>query len=521
MRRFAVLLCLLLAACTAARITAPGSVPARAQLPGRGGALDYGHQIVRLDYEYDQEGYVEGITIWHGDSTMRHLSMVVTPPESETPTNTPTNTPTLIPTNTPRPTITSTPPPVPTETPRPTPTPERTTQPTPAATAIPKACELRAKSGGVNIRTGAGTTYSIVGSWQAGQYRTFDQFIFNPGGYAWGHSITVPAGWSVIYNEADFSWWVDGTPEADLCYDVPGWNEYVMPPEPIARNLLGFHLIVGTNDSFIALGGTKIGGAKGTTHTQPLLNELKAVNPNAVTIYRSLHNANGMTDCPLDWEWFSPEVYYAKLKPFLEPGNDFYEYMNECSIPLWADGSGNWAQWEKFTLAMLTMFAQDGQCALFGSFGPGGPDIPGWPYVVNVMRWIDEHPCQPGRFHGWATHTTLPMPAWVSVDPRSYIRNPWIIDRDIKFRDWALANTGYDLARFKGGVYVTEGGWSNYSTIADRDFSCEEVAAGWKMTEAEYKTYRPWIRLVALWTLTRDGDPSWYNLQPCLPLLFQ
>jgi hypothetical protein len=310
-------------------------------------------------------------------------------------------------------------------------------------------------------------------------------------------------------------------------------NELCLPPFvtfegpgaslPVVRRvLLAFHLIVGSNDSFIAMGGTQVGGAKGTSHTQPLLDLLRIVNPQAITIYRSLHNQNGMIDGPLDWEWYSPDVYFAKLWPFLDhqPRNTFVEYINEWPLPKLPDGRDDWEQWERFTITMLTMFGQRGQCALFGSFGPGAPDIPGWPHVVNVMRWADAHPCAPGRYHGWATHTTLPMPDWVPVHPDSYIRNPWIVERDLIFRDWALANTGYDLALFKGGVWVTEGGWTDYSVPHDRDYSCEEVDAGWEMTEADYRARRPWVRLIALWTLTRDGDPAWFNLQPCLPLLF-
>jgi hypothetical protein len=453
-----------------------------------------------------EDGYVQVLT---PDAP---LPATLTPVPTVTPSPTQQES-TPPPTNTPRPTASATVAPTPTRESTPIPT------STPAPTAIPKVCELRSAYA-INVRSAPSTTGQWIGSWAQGAYRTFDEFRYNPGAYMWGHSAQSPAGWSVIFDEATDTFWVYGTGTSETCRDVLGWPPLVAPPEPFARNLIGLHLIVGANNSFIQY-AAKIGNAKGTTHTQPLLDLLKAANPNAVTIYRSLHNANGMIDCPLGWEWYSPEVYYAKLKPYLEGHNDLYEMMNECAVPLRADGSGDWAQWEKFTIAMLTMFTQDGRCALFGSFGPGAPDIPGWRNVVNIMRWSDDHPCQPGRYHGWATHTTLLMPDWVPINPGSYIRNPWIIHRDIMFRDWALANTGYNLAQFRGGVWVTEGGWTDYSVPFDRDFSCTEVAAGWKLTEADYKARRPWIRGVALWTLTRDGDPAWFNLQPCLGLLFQ
>ncbi len=530
---------MLLGACNASRAGEPTIPPLHASLPERGAIIDYGYQIDRAQFHYGEDGYVEAVEVWHGDSTYRYLSILAAPSPSATPTatHTPAPTATLIPTNTPRPAATAVPTlgPSPTRTPWPTitpiptdnfplPTHEATVLPTqpPEPTIIPKVCRLQA-SKGINIRDGASLTATPIGSWALGSYRVFDKFSPTPKGYMWGHSSQSPAGWSVVYDDATFEWWVYGTAEAGECYTVPDWPPNLMPPAPIARAacLLAFHLIVGSNNTFIALGDGKVCGAKGTTHTQPLLDLLKAVNPNAVTIYRSLHNSNGMIDGPLAWEWYNPDAYYDKARPYAEIGRyDYVEYMNEWGLPRLPDGSEDWPQWERFTIRMLERFTADGQCALFGSFGPGAPDIPGWPYIVDVMQWSDAHPCAPGRYHGWATHTTLPMPDWVTINPASYIRNPWIIERDLIFRDWARANRGYNLAAFKGGVYVTEGGWSDYSVVFDRDFSCDEVAAGWRLTVADYTARRPWVRLIALWTLTRDGDPSWYNLQSCLSLLF-
>lgn len=496
---------LLLAACSPARAPAAPLSGAHV-LPGR---------AVILPTLTPSDDPIVEVHLVHasGREDILFVGVLVTPDASQTPTPTITPTPSITPppTSTPRPSATSMP--------NPTPTPENTLVPpgTPIPTSVPKeTCYAGVIGAGLNVRSNPstdGVKYGVLV--QAARIPVYLIHVVKPEG------DPQRTEWGMVEYAGKTAWialWYGGVELARLednanCWEVP--VEY-----QTTYNLLGFHLIVGANNSFI-LGGAKVGGAKGTSDTQPLLDQLKAVNPNATTIYRSLHNANGMIDGPLPNEWYNPDIYYAKLKPYLDTRADFNEFINEWPLPKLPDGKDDWPQWERFTIRILERFTADGQCALFGSFGPGAPDLPGWPYVVNVMRWSDAHPCQPGRYHGWATHTTLPMPDWIPINPASYIRNPWIIDRDLIFRDYALANKSYNLADFKGGVWVTEGGWTDYSVNFDRDFTCEEAAAGWNLTQADYATRRPWVKLVNLWTLTRTGDPSWYNLQPCLPLLFR
>lgn len=156
---------MLLGACNASRAGEP-TIPARASLPERGAIIDYGYQIVREDYRYDAEGYVEGVTIWHGDSTVRYLSVVAETPPSLTSTPVPSTTPTatVIPTNMPRPTATDTP--TVTPTPQPGPTQETTPQPTPQSTTFPKdTCYAGVISAGLNVRSNPsveGVRYGVL-----------------------------------------------------------------------------------------------------------------------------------------------------------------------------------------------------------------------------------------------------------------------------------------------------------------------------------------------------------------------
>ncbi len=454
MRHPLIILCaalwiMLLASCNTSRTTAP-TAPARAQQPGREAAVDYGHQMVRADYHYDLDGYVEAVEIWFGDSTYRYLSAVTeaptaTPWPTFTPTATPgwpTAMPTAPATNTPRPTST----PSPTQIER-TPTPEVTILPTATSTAVPKTCQLRATTT-LRIRTGPGISYGIVNLWNQGETRTFDRFVNDENSYLWGHSAD---GWSAMYWWPSFEWWIAGTVEADVCRDVQGWPWNLAPPEPIARNLLGYHLLVGVINNVLAhLDGVSV--VKGLTGSYDMALAARQINPAITVICRSLHTARGMIDGPLAWQWTAPEVYFTELIGYLPSNCDYYEFQNE-----W-DSAPTWKVFADFEITMMGMFAQQGKCALFGSFGPGNPPYEAWKELVRVLRWIDDHPCQPGKYHGLAWHMTGHMPADVPTLTGSYIRNIHITERD-QFVDAVLhANTGYSLRDFKGPIYVTEFG---------------------------------------------------------------
>jgi hypothetical protein len=361
-------------------------------------------------------------------------------------------------------------------------------------------------------RTGPGTGYPYTGLWNAGESRTFVEFRNDEASYLWGKH---ERGWSAIYYWPSFDWYAAGIPDSDLCRDVASWPANLSPPEANAPALLGYHLLVGAIQTVLN-SLDRVGVVKGLTGSYDLALLARQINPEITVICRSLHNQNGMMDGPLSWEWYSPSVYYAKLIGYLPTNCDYYEYINEWD-------SINWKARADFEIAMLDLFARDGHCALFGSFGPGNPNYEAWGELVRVLRWIDDHPCGVGRYHGLAWHMTGHMPDSVATLPESYIRNIHITERD-QFVDAVLrANAGYSLRDFRGPIYVTEFGWEDY-TIPNQGFTCAQVRAGWALSKAYFEQKSPWITGVLLWNFWNMGSPNsvedgrWVDLTPCLPL---
>ncbi len=233
----ALLLLILFTSCTATRAQAP-DVPARAQLPIRGAAVDYGHQIVRVQFVYGEDGYVEAVDIWHGDATYRHLSLLAAPSPSATPpatsTPAPTATITPIPTNTPRPTATSTP--------EATPTVENTAQPTPAATPFPKGvCYAGVVSPGLNVRSNpstSGVKYGVLA--QADRIPVVMIHVVK------GEGDPAREEWGMITYLDKTAWialWYNGAELARLddnadCWEIPIEREAAMAPM-----CLGWHSV--------------------------------------------------------------------------------------------------------------------------------------------------------------------------------------------------------------------------------------------------------------------------------------
>lgn len=440
----------LLAACNAARVDAPASdaltaAPALA-LPARVAQVEHGLIVeVRIRYE---DGYEQTISAAGGSPT-------ATPSPTATATARPTAAPTLtlIPTNTPptvTPIFTPTRTPWPTFTPTPTfeasPTQEPTyaVTPTPAATTPPQSCELRADRV-VNVRSGHGLNFPIVTQWAAGQNRLFSEFYADPN-YLWGRH---PQGWSVIYSFGDMAWWIAATYDADPCRTLPGWPLNLYPPSD-DRSLLGYHLLVGVTNTVLAhLKDVSV--VKGLTGSYDMALAARQIDPSITVICRSLHTSRGMIDGPMSWQWTAPETYYRELIGYLPTNCDFYEMINE-----W-DSAPNWAIRADFEIAMLTLFARDGKCALFGSFAPGNPPLEAWNELVRVMRWIDAHPCHPGRYHGLSWHMPGHMPPDVVLLPGSFINSVWVAERD-QIIERHLNTLGYSLNTFRGPIYITEFG---------------------------------------------------------------
>lgn len=460
------------------------------------------------------------VILEYSDTTAVYVPLVVSSPPA---TNTPVPTVTLTPppTNTPRPTAT----PTASRTPdiEPSPTQEGDGTPiTPVPTLPPveePGCYGAVTVSALTIRTAPATVQD-------------GQVILAPSkGQYWrnGERIRITRVVYVPVTEGRLDEWIEAYRDERQGWSAAYWDRisYVIyentdecnyvrwGTEQPARELTGFHLIVGASNA-VAGYSDRIGTMKATTHTADIARAMKIANPNIYIVYRSLHTQRGMVDCPEVWQWTSTSVYWSELKSYLEPGFDWFEFENECSPP-------DWQSWEKHSIEMLTYMARDGYCGLFGSFGPGWPPQEAWPHVLNVMRWIDTHPCSvwpdgSPKYHGQAYHMTGRMPPGVYVPPGSYLLEPWITDRDVIYNAWLLLY-GYSMEQFKGPVFITELGWSDYS-IPNYVFSCEETAKGWAFTRADYISRRPWITGVHIWTLTRDGDPRFTNLTPCLPQIF-
>jgi hypothetical protein len=279
------------------------------------------------------------------------------------------------------------------------------------------------------------------------------------------------------------------------------------PFEAAYKLLPGKHLITGaTQQVYRDLSST--GLLKCITSTETLCLNAKAVKPSLVIIFRSLHTTQGMTDGPDVAGWITAGKYYSELRPYLVPGFDYYEYINEWNPPT----HQREADWN---IEMLSLLTKDGKCGLAFSPGPGNPEFSAWDSWVKVLRWIDTHPCStnPLRYHGIALHQSGELPADIITLPNSYIRNTYITRRHEMVRSYLLAHTGYDLALFRGPIYLTEMGWQNY-TIPDQPFSCEQVRRGVLVTEALYRSTQL-VDGYALWNFGSAGG-KWVDLTPCI-----
>lgn len=186
--------------------------------------------------------------------------------------------------------------------------------------------------------------------------------------------------------------------------------------------------------------------------------------------------------------------------------------MNECGPPSRAIEAD-------FQIAMLELMAEHGYCGLAFSPGPGNPEIPAWDEWVRVLRWINDHPCKPGVYHGLAVHQSGKMPEWVETLPGSYLKDPWIYNRLEVVRLYLLANHDFSLRTFKGPIYITELGWSDY-TIPNQSFTCEQVRAGLDETR-EMHRIGDMVTGFHIWNFRNPSGFYWTDLTGCLPVMYR
>lgn len=463
-----------------------------AQLPERG---DSTRQIVMIIRCYDDDSCeVEHVnqptaTPW---PTFTPTATVFTPPPTFTqiPSVTPIHssvTPTQEDTRTPKP---------------PTPT----ITPTATATPLQAVCWGQVTADTLNVRDkpwGA-----ILGQVEQGQYLAFEAKQKDEFDNWWYRIYWLPDQPGFLDGSYVHLGWIQIDLDAD-CDDLPDETPQV------SRLLDGLHMLVGAQEQTLNW-IDHYGTLKGLTHSDKLPLLAKQINPEIVIVYRSLFNANGQIDGPTPDEWLKPDLYWSKLRDYLVPGFDYYEFINEWGPPsrkIEAD----------FNIAILDLMAQDGLCGLAFSPGPGNPEIPAWDEWVRTLHWIDDHPCgtwPDGRtkYHGLAIHQAGKLPEWVETLPDNYSKNPWIYARIEAVDIYLKLTHDYDLHDFKGPIYVTEMGFEDY-TIPNEEFTCEEVRAGLGETRGMY-VETGLIDGWHLWNFQGADMWFWVDLTRCLPVIY-
>lgn len=276
-----------------------------------------------------------------------------------------------------------------------------------------------------------------------------------------------------------------------------------------ATTLLGLHLLNGTSgDQVLALvrrmveAGTPLGTMKGLNGAEQLLNEIKAISPQTVIVYRSLLTSNGEWDCPADpGEYGDPEdtanAWLKSLNSFWSQVDaDYYELINECPVEL------SWIS--DFSIEAMRLASQQERCLLLFSFPGGNPTVAGFREVLPAYQYAAENPCAPGRHHGIALHAysledgllVSEADKWVSLRHR-------IFEEELRQR----LPEAVDLP-----VYITELGEGGGMAIA----SCDTL-----IRDALQYTYQleedPYIKGFHLWSV--GSGTRWVDITSCLPAL--
>ena len=143
---------------------------------------------------------------------------------------------------------------------------------TPRPTTIAPGCVMRAASP-VRIRTGPGTNYPQTGTWPDKGTKIISQFVVTET-HMWAK---IPEGFSAayIYNVPEEEAWLLESYGAmsEQCQDTPGWDQNLVPPEPIVLNTI--------------VGIRTVPGASGFQDMYPIL-EAKGI-PYGVSPYASLN----------------------------------------------------------------------------------------------------------------------------------------------------------------------------------------------------------------------------------------
>jgi hypothetical protein len=273
--------------------------------------------------------------------------------------------------------------------------------------------------------------------------------------------------------------------------------------------LLGLHVLNGTRDpqvlAFVrqmAESGHPVGTIKGMNSAESLLNEIKKISPETVTVYRSMLSSDGFGDCPVDVREAPDPVATARrwmdgLETYWGQVNaDYYEVVNECPVGL------KWLN--DFMIETMKIANERGRCLLLFSFSGGTPDMQEFNTVLPAYQYAAENPCQPGRTHGIAMH------AYSMEDTRMLAEaDKWIARRHEIVYDRLLQV----LPEAAGlPVYLTEVGIGGGQTWPGCDVVIRDALLYTYQIEVD-----PYVKGFHLWSV--GTGTGWYDITDCLPTL--
>jgi hypothetical protein len=276
------------------------------------------------------------------------------------------------------------------------------------------------------------------------------------------------------------------------------------PPQP---TLMGLHLLGGADRGAVLAfvqrmrdAGYPLGTVKGVSGTEDLLIAIKAISPETVTVFRTLHTPWGIRDCPKmttdDPVLEAQQWMDGILGWMLGAHADYYEIMNECDPdPAWI---------VPFTIEAMRIAGLHSTCILGFSFGPGMPDVDTYIQYLPVYQFALANPCRPGQYHGIALHA-------YGVDPQTLVSESgdFLGLRYRLFYDQLLA--AYPSAA-NIPLYITEAGPGSGGTA----LTCDDVARDVIQYTQELEA-NSYVKGFHLWNVGQGG--LWVDYTSCLPAI--
>lgn len=368
---------------------------------------------------------------------------------------------------------------------------------TPGPTAFPKECTMRAITN-VNIRSSPSESGARVGLWLERVSRVLTEFVVNEG-YMWGKS---DLGWSAVYEYATKDWLLEAFAEqGELCQDVPGWDQSLVPPVHVVRNPRGVHLIYSALPSAVSALLPTIGTIKATDGAEWALAAAKQYNPDITTVYRAIYTSWGKLDCPPTWGIGDPvaaaDAWYDMLlgvwssRGALQTA-DLIEYRNECLFV---------GAWEvAFDRRIIQRANGNGVCLLVFSDAPGNPELAEFIQRKPVLDLMLAQECRPGRYHAIAHHI------YFGRDSGPWLFGRWQLFRAVLGSQYA----GLEWWFTEYGVPNTEGKAEGRGP-ADCGAVISELAA----VDMLFRTTKE-VGGYHAYSVGQSTD--WTDITPCIPL---